>query len=152
EATAAALRVGSVVSGFAAAALAVFAAPQTLELSAEDGAGWMFLASALLSALVIAAVAITLEVSMRAVARANPEGWALRLSWLVALLMRIIYPLTRAMVALVDAVARPFGRRIQFASPPPPLDELENLLAAQAASKQIDQGAPQLIRSIFELS
>jgi len=56
------------------------------------------------------------------------------------------------MLALLGAVVHPLARRVQFASPPPPLDELENLLAAQAANKQIDQGAPQLIRSIFELS
>jgi putative hemolysin len=151
EASAAALRIGSIVCGFAAASLAVFAAPQTLDLSTADW-GWPLLASALLSALVIAGLAIMLEVGMRAIARANPEAWALRLSWLLALLVRIIRPLARGMLALLGAVVHPLARRVQFASPPPPLDELENLLAAQAANKQIDQGAPQLIRSIFELS
>ena len=152
EASAAALRIGSIVCGFAAASLAVFAAPQTVDLPTADGGGWPLLATALLSALLIAGLAIMLEVGMRAIARANPEGWALRLSWLLALLVRIIRPLARGMLALLGAVVRPLARRVQFASPPPPLDELENLLAAQAANKQIDQGAPQLIRSIFELS
>jgi len=152
EASAAALRIGSIVCGFAAASLAVFAAPQTVDLPTADGGGWPLLATALLSALLIAGLAIMLELGMRAIARANPEGWALRLSWLLVLLVRIIRPLARGMLALLGAVVRPLARRVQFASPPPPLDELENLLAAQAANKQIDQGAPQLIRSIFELS
>lgn len=152
EATAAALRIGSMLCGFVALALAVVSTAPALEAPTADGAGWGVLATALLATLLVSTLAIVLEVSMRAMARANPEGWALRLSWLVAGLVRIIYPPARAMLALLGAVVRPLARRLQFASPPPPLDELENLLAAQAANKQIDQGAPQLIRSIFELS
>jgi len=40
EASAAALRIGSIVCGFAAASLAVFAAPQTVDLPTADGGGW----------------------------------------------------------------------------------------------------------------
>jgi len=152
EPTAAAFRVGLVILGFAAAALGVIAPPRMFDFSIVEGASWPLIVTALLSALLVGLLAIGLDVSMRAVARANPEGWALRLSWPVSLLVRAVFPLTRALSASLDILARPFGKRIQFAAPPPPLDELENLLAAQAASKEIDQGAPQLIRSIFELS
>ena len=152
EPTAAAFRVGLVILGFAAAALGVIAPPRMFDFSIVEGASWPLIVTALLSALLVGLLAIGLDVTMRAVARANPEGWALRLSWPVSLLVRAVFPLTRALSASLDILARPFGKRIQFAAPPPPLDELENLLAAQAASKEIDQGAPQLIRSIFELS
>jgi putative hemolysin len=152
EAIAAAIRVGMVVSGFTAAALGVLAPPQMLDFSGFEGTSWQLLLTALSSALLVGVLAIMLEVSLRAAARANPERWALRLSLPIALLVRAVNPIARGLVALLDVVARPFGRRIQFASPPPPLDELENLLAAQAANKQVDQGAPALIRSIFELS
>jgi putative hemolysin len=63
-----------------------------------------------------------------------------------------LYPLLRLLVALLNLVLRPFGGQVRFESPPPPLEELEKLLAAQAANDEVDKGAPQLIRSIFELS
>jgi putative hemolysin len=53
----------------------------------------------------------------------------------------------------LNVVARSMGRRpLRFEPPPPPLEELEKLLAAQAANDEVDKSAPQLIRSIFELS
>jgi CBS domain containing-hemolysin-like protein len=152
EATAAGMRVGLVVSGFAAAALGVIALLQLLEFSGVEEASWPILLAVLIGALLLGLLSIMLDVSMRATSRANPETWALRLSWPIELLVRTAHPVMRGLGALLDVLARPFGRRIQFASPPPPLDELESLLAAQAANKQVDQSAPQLIRSIFELS
>jgi len=56
------------------------------------------------------------------------------------------------LLGLLNLVARTFGRTLRFEPPPPPLEELEKLLAAQAAKEEVDQSAPQLIRSIFELS
>ncbi len=151
EATAAALRVGSVMLGFAAAALGVLGSPPMLDFSGSEGMSWPLLLTVVGTALFVGMLAIMLDVSIRSVARVNPERWALRLSLPVAVLVRTVYPVTRALVAMLQLL-RPVGRRIQFASPPPPLDELESLLAAQAANKQVDQGAPELIRSIFELS
>src|SRR5262249_40610887 len=94
----------------------------------------------------------TLDVSFRAVAYANPERWALRLSGFVSVLVFVLSPLMRFLVGTLNLLGRPFGARIRFEAPPPPLEELEKLLAAQAANQQLDQGAPELIRSIFELS
>lgn len=152
EATAAALRLGLVLAGFFAAALGAIAPPHMLDFSQYGSSTWVVWATALSSALLVGMLASLMDVSARAVASANPERWALRLSWAVALLVKTLYPAMKGLVTLVDLLARPFGRRIRFESPPPPLDELEKLLAAQAASAHVDQSVPQLIRSIFELS
>jgi CBS domain containing-hemolysin-like protein len=58
----------------------------------------------------------------------------------------------RVLLGVLNLVARTFGRTLRFEPPPPPLEELEKLLAAQAANNEVDKSAPQLIRSIFELS
>jgi len=153
EATAAVLRVGLVLAGFSAAALGAIAPPHMLDFSQYANSPWVAWATALSSALLVGMLASLMDVSARSVASANPDRWALRLSWVVALLTRTLYPVMRALVAALDLlIARPFGRRIRFEAPSLPLEELEKLLAAQAANAQVDQGAPQLIRSIFELS
>src|ERR1043165_5609692 len=83
----------------------------------------------------------------------HPEPWAVRLAWHVSLLRLFLWPLLKVLVSILNLVARPFGTQIRFESPPPPLEELEKLLAAQAANTEgLDKSAPQLIRSIFELS
>jgi CBS domain containing-hemolysin-like protein len=71
---------------------------------------------------------------------------------MVALLVRLFYPPMRLILRMLNLVATPLGGTLRFESPPPPLEELEKLLAAQAARNEIDKGAPQLIRSIFEFS
>jgi CBS domain containing-hemolysin-like protein len=45
---------------------------------------------------------------------------------------------------------RPWGQKVSFSTPPPPLEELEKLLVDKA--QKLDKGAPALIRSIFEMS
>ncbi|HME90168.1 MAG TPA: hemolysin family protein [Myxococcaceae bacterium] len=152
EATAAALRVGLVLAGFSAAALGAIAPPHMLDFSRYASSPWVVWATALSSAALVGLLASLMDVSARSIASANPDRWALRLSWVVALLTSTLYPVMRALVGVVDLLTRPFGRRIRFESPTLPLEELEKLLAAQAANAQVDQGAPQLIRSIFELS
>src|SRR5215468_879382 len=102
EPTAAAFRVGLVILGFAAAALGVIAPQRMFDFSIVEGASWPLIVTALLSALLVGLLAIGLDVTMRAVARANPEGWALRLSWPVSLLVRAVFPRTRAMSAWMD--------------------------------------------------
>jgi putative hemolysin len=152
EATAAALRVGMVMCGFIAAGLAALAPPQVLAVKmGATGAAWVLtpLASVILAGL----LATLLDVTARALASARPERFALWLSGLVWLLVLTLVPLARLLLAGVNLVVRPFGGRVKFEAPPPPLEELEHLLAAQALSnKDLDRGAPELIRSIFELS
>jgi putative hemolysin len=97
-------------------------------------------------------LATLIEVTMRGLANAGPERWALRLSGLVSVLVVLFLPPMRLLMVPINLVARGFGRTLRFEPPPPPLEELEKLLAAQAAKEEVDQSAPQLIRSIFELS
>src|SRR5205814_5070951 len=73
-------------------------------------------------------------------------------SGLAATMVLVLYPLMRAMVAVLNIVASPLGAKITFQAPAPPLEELEKLLAERASKEKLDKGAPQLIRSIFELS
>ena len=144
EPTAAAIRIGMVLSGFLAAGVGALAPPRILEVSA--------LVTPVLGVLLVGVVASVFDVTARAIAIASPDQWALRLGWLVSLLVTVFYPPMKLVVAALNLLVRPFGGRVRFESPPPPLEELERLLEAQAARQGVDQAAPQLIRSIFELS
>ncbi|WNG50124.1 HlyC/CorC family transporter [Archangium minus] len=152
EATATALRVGMVLSGFLAAAIGSFVPPQLLDFTRWGESAWLDVATVLAGALLVGVLATLIEVTMRGLANAGAERWALRLSWLVSLLVFFFYPPMRLLMGPINLVARGFGRTLRFEPPPPPLEELEKLLAAQAAKEEVDQSAPQLIRSIFELS
>ncbi len=152
EVTATALRVGMVLGGFLAAAIGAFVPPQTLDFTRLGEGRWLNVATVLAGAFLVGVLAILVEVTLRGLANASPERWALRLSGLVSLLVVLFHPPMRLLLGPVNLIARGFGRDLRFEPPPPPLEELEKLLAAQAAREEIDQGAPQLIRSIFELS
>ncbi len=152
EATATALRLGSVLSGFLAAAIGAFVPPQLLDFSRFGEAAWMPIATVLAGAGLVGVLASLMEVTMRGLANGHPERWALRLSGLVSVLVFLFYPPMRVLLRLLNLGARTFGRTLRFEPPPPPLEELEKLLAAQAAINEVDKSAPQLIRSIFELS
>jgi CBS domain containing-hemolysin-like protein len=152
EATAASVRMGMTLAGFLAAGIGTLLPQRLFDLPAAAEAPGFFFPSALAGAIVVGFVAALFDVSARALAIAGPDVWALRLSALVSLLVFTLYPAMRLLVAMLNLVVRPFGGRVRFESPPPPLEELEKLLAAQAASQAVDKDAPQLIRSIFELS
>lgn len=151
EATAAALRTGMVLSGFLAAAIGALVPPRMLHFS-QLGYTLGSLVTPLAGALLVGLMAAALDVLLRGLASSHAEAWALRLAWLVSLLVVTLYPLMRVLLGVLNLLARPFKVRLRFESPPPPLEELEKLLAAQAASAHVDKGAPELIRSIFELS
>jgi putative hemolysin len=153
ESTAAALRMGMVLSGFLAAGLGALAPPRMLHFHYDDtDSVWVFLVAPLSSVLLVGVLGASLDVMARGIASAAPERWAFRLSGVLLLLARLLAPVMRLLLALLNLFARPFGGRLRFESPPPPLEELEKLLAAQAAKHTVDQSAPALIRSIFELS
>jgi putative hemolysin len=152
EATATALRLGMVISGFLAAAIGAFVPPRMLNFTRLGDDAWLPLATVAAGALFVGVLASLMEVTMRGLANAGAERWALRLSSLVSLLVLIFYPPMRVLLGVLNLVARTFGRTLRFEPPPPPLEELEKLLAAQAANNEVDKSAPQLIRSIFELS
>jgi CBS domain containing-hemolysin-like protein len=152
EATATALRLGMVLSGFLAAAIGAFVPPRMLNFTRLGDDAWLPVATVVAGALFVGVLASLMEVTMRGLANAGPERWALRLSGLVSVLVLLFYPPMRVLLGLLNLVARTFGRTLRFEPPPPPLEELEKLLAAQAANNEVDKSAPQLIRSIFELS
>ncbi len=152
EATAASLRFGMVLSGFLAVAVATLVPPRLLDFSHLGDALWFSWLTPVSSALLVGVLASVADVTFRAAASANPERWALRLSGLVSLLVVTLYPFLRALVTLLNVLVRPFGTKVGFEAPAPPLEELEKLLAAQAVKNEVDKDAPQLIRSIFELS
>jgi CBS domain containing-hemolysin-like protein len=102
--------------------------------------------------LFVGLLATVADVTARAIASTNPEITALRLSWLAGLLSAVLGPFARVLLAGVNLVLRPFGIRARFEPPPPPLEELERMLTAQAANQKVDASAPELIRSVFELS
>lgn len=154
EATAASVRFGMVLSGFTAAAIGAMVPPQLLNVSLEaiGATPWLQVLSPLASALLVACVAAMLDVTFRAAAAQQPEGWALLLSGYIRLAVVLLYPVIRSLIIPINLVLRVFGTKVTFEAPPPPLEELEKLLAAQAAKHEVDKGAPALIRSIFELS
>ncbi len=152
EATATALRLGMVLSGFLAAAIGAFVPPRMLDFSRLGDDAWLPVATVAAGALFVGVLASLMEVTMRGLANATPERWALRSSSLVSLLVFLFFPPMRLLLGLLNLAARTFGRTLRFEPPPPPLEELEKLLAAQAANNEVDKSAPQLIRSIFELS
>jgi putative hemolysin len=152
EATATALRLGMVLSGFLAAAIGAFVPPRMLDFTLLGDDAWLPVATVVAGALFVGVLASLMEVTMRGLANAGAERWALRLSGLVSILVVLFYPPMRVLLGVLNLVARTFGRTLRFEPPPPPLEELEKLLAAQAANNEVDKSAPQLIRSIFELS
>ncbi len=129
EATAAVLRTGMTLAGFIAAAL-VTLAPPIFDFASGSDPFWLSLLRVASSVLLLALIAALLDLTARAVATANPERWALRLTALVRPLLATLYPLLRFLVAILNVVLRPLGGRVRFESPPPPLEELEKLLAA----------------------
>ncbi len=153
EPTAASLRIGMVLSGFLAAGVGALAPPQTFRQLTQTGTSlWVSLGAPLLGVLLVGLLAALADVSARAVASTAPEAWALRLSWLTALLRPLLGPFARLLLAGLNLLLAPFKVRVRFEPPPPPLAELERLLTAEARKHDVDASAPQLIRSIFELS
>jgi CBS domain containing-hemolysin-like protein len=153
EMTASSLRIGMVLSGFLAAGVGALAPPAMVQfdVSRLGGIGGA-LAAPLAGVLFVGLLAAVADVTARAIASTDPESAALRLSWLPALLSAVLGPFARVLLAGVNLGLRPFGIRARFEPPPPPLEELERMLAAQAANQKVDASAPELIRSVFELS
>lgn len=142
-----------VVAGCVAAGIGTMVPPRLLVFTRFGDSPWLSVLTVLASALFVGVLGALFEVMARALANSAPDAWALRLAGLVSFLVFFLYPSMRLLVAVLNLPLRPFGGRVRFESPPPPLEELEKLLAARAANTEgLDKGAPELIRSIFELS
>lgn len=152
EATTASLRFALVLLGFSAAGVGAVAPPRLLDSALAISSPWVPFVTSGGGVLLVAVLAILLDVTARSLASSHPEAWALRISGLLSLTVALLHPVMRIMLWALNLVVRPFGTSVRFESPPPPLEELEKLLAAKAARNEVDKDAPQLIRSVFELS
>jgi putative hemolysin len=154
EATAAAIRLGMVLSGFTAVGTGSFVIPRVLDVSLLEmvQSSWMVWLTPLTSALVVALVATLIDITFRSAALQKPEGWALSLSRLGIISVTLLWPMVKLLVAPLNLALKPFGTKVSFQPPPPPLEELEKQLIRKAQKNEVDRGAPQLIRSIFELN
>lgn len=152
EDTAAALRMGMVLSGFLAAGVGALAPPAMLHLERFGESAWLSLGAPLLGVLLVGLLATLVEVTARALAANAPEQWAMRMGALTSVFAAILGPVGRGMLVGVNLLAAPFGVLVRFERPPPPLEELERMLTVQAEQHEVDASAPRLIRSIFELS
>ena len=154
EVTAASLRSAMVLSGFFAAALVVLSAPRLLGFTLDEVAAsaWLPWTIPALAALVTALIATLFDVTFRSAAVQRPDAWALLLSGVATATVTALHPLVKLMTVPLNLLLKPFGARVSFQAPPPPLEELEKQLIRQAQQDEVDKGAPQLIRSIFELS
>lgn len=153
EETAAALRSGMVLAGFLATAIAVLSTPQLVGFApVELHTTWAAWAVPLSVALVAALVTTLFEVTFRSAAMQRPDVWALVLSRFGSVTVTVLYPMVKLLSVPLNLLLKPFGAQVRFQAPPPPLEELEKQLIRQAQQDEVDEGAPQLIRSIFELS
>ncbi len=154
EATAASIRLGMVLSGFTAVGTGIFVIPRVLDVSLLEvvASSWMVWLTPLISALVVALVATLVDITFRSAALQRPESWALSLSRLGIISTTLLWPMVKLLVWPLNLALKPFKTKVSFQPPPPPLEELEKQLIRQAQNHEVDRGAPQLIRSIFELN
>lgn len=155
EQTAAALRTAMVLCGFTAAAIGVLVPPRLLNTTLTavlQESSWLVSVTALTAALLVAFIATALDLIARSTALQNPEAFGLSLSWLGVVTKAVMYPAVRVIVGPLNLVLALFGSRVTFQPPPPPLEELERLITAQAKDGELDRNAPALIRGVFELS
>ncbi len=154
EATAASIRSALVLSGFTAVGVGSLVIPRIIDvpLAVLVTSDWQVWVSPLSSALLVALMATLVDIVFRSAALHKPENWALMLSRLVTVAVTLLSPMVKLLVAPMNLLLKPFGAKVSFAPPPPPLEELEKQLIRQAQNEEVDRGAPQLIRSIFELN
>ncbi len=154
EATAASIRMGMVLSGFVAVGTGIFVMPRVFDVSMLEVfvSSWMAWLTPVVSAFFIALVATLIDTTFRSAALQRPESWALGLSRLAMIATAILWPTVKTLIWPLNLALKPFGTKVSFQPPPPPLEELEKQLIRQAQKNEVDRGAPQLIRSIFELN
>lgn len=91
------------------------------------------------------------DLASRSLGSTYGERYALRIARPVRLAAKIVSPMLRSVAGVLELALSPAGAKVTFAPAPLPLEEIERLLAEEAG-KRVDQKAPALIHSIFELS
>ena len=104
-----------------------------------------------LGGLGVALVTSIVDLVSRALGAASGERYALRIARTVRAVSKLVSPFLRSVAGVLELALAPFGAKVTFAPAPLPLEEIERLLAEEAG-KRVDQKAPALIHSIFELS
>jgi CBS domain containing-hemolysin-like protein len=102
---------------------------------------------ALIGGGVLWAATVAADTLPRSLAAAAPEAWALRTAPVLMFFRALLAPLTRAAAVAVGPLLRPFGAKIRFSLPPPPLEEIEQILTH---SREANAPEPALVRSLFE--
>src|SRR5260370_41527576 len=106
------------LAGFIAAAL-VTLAPPIFDFAPGADPFWLSLIRVASSVLLLALIAALLDLTAPAVATANPDRWALRLSARGRPLLAPLYQLLRFLLALLNVALRPRVDTVQFDSHPP---------------------------------
>lgn len=153
EDAASAIRAGLTVTLVFAAALAAWAGTH-LHMGLAFGRPAPVLDRVLgpgLGAIAVVLVATVTDLVSRALGAASGEEYALHIARTIRLVSRFVSPLLRSVARTLEIALAPLGAKVTFAPAPPPLEEIERLLAEEAG-KRVDQKAPALIHSIFELS
>jgi len=153
EDAASALRMGLTVTLVFAAGLAMFAGAH-VQLPAwlwRTSPRWAHVLGPGLGGLAVALGVSITDLVSRALGAAGAESFALKVARPVRALSRVVSPFLRSVAGLLELGLAPLGAKVTFAPPPLPLEEIERLLAEEAG-KRVDQKAPALIHSIFELT
>jgi putative hemolysin len=153
EDTAASIRVGLTVNLVFATCFAAFAGTH-LHFPVVPGSTWdetLRLVGPALGGAAMVMVATMTDLVARALGGTSGERYALRIAPTVRATSALFGPLLRSFAGALELALAPFGAKVTFAAAPLPLEEIERLLAEEAG-KRIDQKAPALIHSIFELS
>lgn len=151
EDAAATVRVGLTFTLVFIAALAAYAGSfMPLPPTAFFQTGRHFLGPAVGGLAVVLITTLT-DLLSRAVGASSGERYALRIARPAVWWVKAISPLLRSVSGILEVALAPAGVKVTFAPPPLPLEEIERLLAEEAG-KRVDQKAPALIHSIFELS
>ena len=149
-------QIGLTFIGFLASAYAAVNLTTHLQ-TALEGTGLGFLAS---SAEALALIIVTLLLSLftivfgelvpKSLALAHAEAFALRLSWFITLMLRILGPLVRALTAVTNSVARLLG-----AGEPNPgvmsTEELKILVERGGEQGILEAEEEQMIHAVIEL-
>ncbi|MCB2199417.1 hemolysin family protein [bacterium] len=91
---------------------------------------------------------VAVEISPKVFALRNNESWAIRVSWLVRVLLFILWPLTRLLVGIVNGMAKMFGveaTRVLFSE-----EELRTLAEVSEEHGVLEEDEREMIHSIFE--
>jgi len=152
EPTAAALRAAaSALLAFAAVACAIWV-NGVLARAGIARASMSRATLQLLAGLFAGVLALVLDLAPRSLASANPLRWSLALAGPTWLLCRVAKPPMRLMLRLFDALLLRQGATARYTPPPPPLEEIEKMLADEARGGEKRAPSAELVHGLFNFA